>query len=68
MAATRVNARSILGRQDLGTLEPGKLADIIVVKGNPLYDVVALSHVDVVIKDGVVYTGASTVGIRSEQR
>ena len=35
----------------------GKL-DIIVVNGNPLFDIVALSHVEVVVKDGVVYKGA----------
>jgi imidazolonepropionase-like amidohydrolase len=58
MATTRVNARSVLGLPDRGTIEPGKLADIIVVNGNPLYDIVALSHVDVVVKDGVVYKGA----------
>ena len=57
MAATRVNARSVLGLPDRGTIEPGKLADIIVVDGNPLFDIVALSHVDVVVKDGVVYKG-----------
>jgi imidazolonepropionase-like amidohydrolase len=53
---TRVGAR-ILGKQSqLGTIEPGKLADIIVVEGNPLFDITAsLSHVNVVIKDGVVY-------------
>ena len=56
-AATRVNAR-ILGRaRDLGTIEPGKLADIIVVDGNPLFDITALGHVEVVVKDGVVYKG-----------
>jgi imidazolonepropionase-like amidohydrolase len=57
MAATRVNARSVLGLPDRGTIEPGKLADIIVVNGNPLYDIVALSRVEVVVKDGVVYKG-----------
>jgi imidazolonepropionase-like amidohydrolase len=57
MAATRVNARSVLGLPDRGTIEPGKLADIIVVNGNPLYDIVALSHVEVVVKDGVIYKG-----------
>ena len=57
MAATRVNARSVIGKPDRGTIEPGKLADIIVVNGNPLYDITALSHVDVVVKDGVVYKG-----------
>src|SRR5580658_6605213 len=53
---TRVGAR-ILGKQgQLGTIEPGKLADIIVVDGNPLFDMTSsLSHVNVVIKDGVVY-------------
>jgi predicted amidohydrolase YtcJ len=51
---TRIGA-TILGKQrDLGTIEPGKLADIIVVNGNPLYDITALSHVEVVVKGGKV--------------
>ncbi len=54
--ATRINAR-ILGRSDLGTIEPGKLADVIVVDGDPLSDIVALSHVSVVVKNGIVYKG-----------
>ena len=53
-ALTRVGA-NILGRQrDLGTIEPGKLADIIVVDGNPLYDITALAHVETVVKGGKV--------------
>ena len=56
-AATRVNA-VIIGRgKDLGTIEPGKLADIIVVRGDPLFDVTALGSVEVVVKDGVVWKG-----------
>ena len=43
--------------RDIGTIEPGKLADIIVVKGNPLYDVVALKDVLVVMKDGILHKG-----------
>jgi imidazolonepropionase-like amidohydrolase len=59
-AATRVGAE-ILGRgKDLGTIEPGKLADIIVVDGNPLFDITALSHVEVVVKGGVVYRGGAS--------
>jgi imidazolonepropionase-like amidohydrolase len=57
VSATRINAR-ILGRaQDLGTIEPGKLADNIVVKGDPLFDIVALADPEIVIKDGVKHKG-----------
>jgi imidazolonepropionase-like amidohydrolase len=58
-AATRVNAQIIGRGRELGTIEPGKLADIIVVKGNPLFDIVALSNVEVVVKDGTVYKDTS---------
>lgn len=61
-AATRVNAR-ILGREkDLGTVEAGKLADLIVVDGDPLFDILALSRVEVVVKDGAVFKGQERVG------
>ena len=54
-AATKSNAR-ILGRDgDIGTIEPGKLADLIIVDGNPLRNIEVLDYVDVVIKDGVVW-------------
>jgi imidazolonepropionase-like amidohydrolase len=56
-AATRVNAQIIGKGRELGTIEPGKIADVIVVGGNPLFDITALSHVEVVVKDGVVYKG-----------
>jgi imidazolonepropionase-like amidohydrolase len=56
-ALTRVGA-NILGKQrDLGTIESGKLADIIVVEGNPLYDITALAHVETVVKGGKVFKG-----------
>jgi imidazolonepropionase-like amidohydrolase len=56
-AATRINARILGKASDLGTVEPGKLADIIVVKGNPLFDIQALANVEMVIKGGVIYKG-----------
>ena len=54
-AATRTNARILGLEADLGTIAPGKLADLIIVDGNPLRNIEALDHVDVVVKDGVVW-------------
>jgi imidazolonepropionase-like amidohydrolase len=52
---TRVNAR-IMGKPDLGTIEPGKLADIIVVPGDPVYhNLNNLFSVQTVVKNGIVY-------------
>jgi imidazolonepropionase-like amidohydrolase len=56
-AATRVNAQIIGKGRELGSIEPGKIAYIIVVNGNPRFDVTALSHVEIVIKDGRIYKG-----------
>jgi imidazolonepropionase-like amidohydrolase len=56
-AATR-DAAELLGMQDrIGTLEPGKLADIIAVPGDPTNDIRALEHVKFVMKDGVIVVG-----------
>jgi imidazolonepropionase-like amidohydrolase len=53
--ATRVNAR-IMSKPNLGTIEQGKLADIIVVPGDPIYsNLTNLAYVQVVIKGGVIY-------------
>jgi imidazolonepropionase-like amidohydrolase len=53
-AATR-NAADLLGMQnEVGTLETGKLADIIAVPGNPLQDIRALEHAGFVMKGGAV--------------
>jgi len=45
----------LLKQPNLGTVAPGKLADIIVVDGDPLTDMTALRHVVHVVKDGKVY-------------
>jgi len=54
VAATR-NAARVCGLLDsLGTLEAGKIADVLVVNGNPLQDLNALTDVRLVIHGGVV--------------
>src|SRR6185369_11400345 len=54
--AGTINAADLMGWSDrVGALEPGKWADIIAVKGDPLQDVKLLQHVNFVMKSGVVY-------------
>jgi imidazolonepropionase-like amidohydrolase len=51
-----LNAADLMGWSDkTGSLESGKWADIIAVKGDPLHDVTLLQHVSFVMKSGVVY-------------
>jgi imidazolonepropionase-like amidohydrolase len=49
-----VNAADLLGVTDRGMIAPGKLADLIAVRGNPLEDVRVLEQVPWVMKGGVV--------------
>lgn len=50
-----VTAAELMGVKDsLGTVEVGKLADIVAVPGDPLADVSVMEKVDFVIKGGVV--------------
>jgi imidazolonepropionase-like amidohydrolase len=51
VAATR-NAAKVCSLPDHGTLEAGKVADVLVVDGNPLEDLDALSRVYMVIHNG----------------
>ncbi len=53
-AATQVGAELLKMEDKIGTLEPGKLADIVVVGGNPLVDIQNVRDVKMVITDGRV--------------
>lgn len=54
--AATVDAATLLGRADrIGSLAPGKDADIVAVSGNPLDDVRRLEHVEFVMRRGVVH-------------
>jgi imidazolonepropionase-like amidohydrolase len=47
-------AAELLGiGEELGTLEPGKKADLVAVTGNPLHDIDALRGVRLVLRGGV---------------
>lgn len=54
VAATQHAAEVCQLADDLGTLEPGKIADILVVDGDPLTDLNVLLNVQWVLRDGVI--------------
>ena len=54
-SATMETAKLLRIEDKLGSIEEGKLADMIAVKGNPLDDISILENIEVIIKDGVVY-------------
>ncbi|HEY6088535.1 MAG TPA: amidohydrolase family protein [Gemmatimonadaceae bacterium] len=54
-SATSVAAQLLDQSDNFGAIEPGKLADIIAVKGDPLADIGELTRVTFVMKGGVIY-------------
>lgn len=55
VAATRTGAELIGIAQRLGTLEAGKLADLLILSADPLADIRNIRRIDTVIQGGVVY-------------
>jgi len=58
LSATRVNAELFRMEKDIGSVEPGKLADLIVVKGDPLRDLTLFqnaNNLELIMKGGQVY-------------
>lgn len=65
LMATRDAAKALGKEKDLGTIEAGKLADIIIVDANPLEDLRNLRRLYRVIKGGVVYDPAELLSERT---
>ena len=56
LKAATINGANALGIGDkLGSIEPGKLADLFVIKGNPFEDIKTTRNIQFVIKDGAIY-------------
>ena len=56
LKAATINGANALGIGDkLGSVEPGKLADLVVIKGNPFEDIKTTRNIQFVMKDGAIY-------------
>ena len=56
LRSATTNGAKAMGRDDLGAIAAGKLADLVLLNDDPLADVANLSHAETVIKGGLVYT------------
>ena len=55
LQAATINAATMLEKdKDVGTLEPGRFADVVAVKGDPLSDITVIEHVAFVMQGGKV--------------
>jgi len=56
LQAATISAAQLLKRdKDMGSVTPGKYADVVAVPGNPLEDISLMKKVSFVMKEGVVY-------------
>jgi imidazolonepropionase-like amidohydrolase len=56
--AATSNAADLLGHsKEVGSIKPGKFADVVAVTGDPLKDISLLEQVQFVMKDGEVFKG-----------
>jgi len=51
---TENTAKAVFLEDEIGSLEPGKAADVVIIDGNPLEDLFDLLNVDLVIKGGQI--------------
>ena len=56
LKAATINGAELMGRsKDIGSIEPGKYADIVAVDGDPLSDITVMEKVAFVMKGGEIY-------------
>jgi tryptophan 2-monooxygenase len=52
LRAATATAAELLGREDIGVLEPGRVADIVAMPGDPIADIGRTAEVDFVMRSG----------------
>jgi imidazolonepropionase-like amidohydrolase len=70
LKSATVSDAELLGvSQKLGTLEKGKLADVIAMPGDPTQDITATERVSFVMKDGkIIRNGPATPPVKTAER
>jgi imidazolonepropionase-like amidohydrolase len=61
VSATKINSKAVGAEDKIGTLEKGKLADLLVLRGNPLDDISILmdkGNIQLIMKEGEIFRKA----------
>lgn len=61
VSATKINSKAVGAEDEIGTLEKGKLADLLVLRGNPLDDINILmdkENIQLIMKEGEIFKKA----------
>jgi imidazolonepropionase-like amidohydrolase len=58
---------AMMGRDDLGVIEPGKLADLVILRENPLEDIRAIATVRYTVKDGRLFDATAILNETPDQ-
>ena len=66
--ATKIPAEAMGLANKIGTIEPGKDADIIIVDGNPVEDIAALERVDMVLLNGEIVAVKGRIHVNAPMR
>jgi imidazolonepropionase-like amidohydrolase len=66
--ATIMGAEAVGLDRDLGSIEPGKLADLVILGGDPLQDLRQTNSIERVMKNGRLYEGDTLRELWPRQR
>jgi imidazolonepropionase-like amidohydrolase len=66
--AATANAAQLLNWRDAGSVEPGKMADLVAVVGDPLQDISVMEHVNFVMKSGRIIRNDGDAGRTDNQK